>query len=206
MLALDRAVRHGMDVGVLFNLYHGPTGRVRFHGVRAELIGAQADALEMEVLQKATSETVDFESAFQSGLEELLANGIRGIIFGNIHLADVRAWYEERTTARALDHVEPLWGDPPDALVAEVIEREYRSLVVSVDLAKGDRCWLGKILDTELAAAMAAVPDLDPAGEHGEYHSFVYDGPLFHRPVKIATGVVYEESGHAMVDLLAKRV
>lgn len=200
-LALDRAVRQGLDVRYLFNIVHGLTGRVRFHGVRAAMIARQADALGLDLVQPRTTPE-GFEAAFLGGLDDLRGRGVDGIVFGNIHLDDVRAWYEERTTARGLAHVEPLWGGAPADLVAEVLVRGYRTRIVSVDLARGRRDWLGRVLDTELAAKIAATPGTDPAGEQGEYHSFVFDGPLFRCPVGHRRGDVHEEEGHAQLDLL----
>ena len=200
MLALDRAVRQGIDVRYLLNIVHGLTGRVRFHGVRAELIARQAEALRLELVQPFTSPE-GFEAAFLGGLGDLLSRGVEGIIFGNIHLADVRAWYEERTTAHGLVHVEPIWGEPPGGLVAEVLARGYRTRVVSVDLGRGDRGWLGRELDPGLAGTIAAHPGADPAGEQGEFHTFVFDGPLFRHPVMHEVGAVHEEEGHAQIDL-----
>jgi diphthamide synthase (EF-2-diphthine--ammonia ligase) len=123
-------------------------------------------------------------------------------VFGNIHLADVRAWYEERTTARGLEHVEPLWGDAPRDLVHEVLARGYRTRVVSVDLARGRRDWLGRELDAEFAAEIAMHPGVDPAGEQGEYHTFVFAGPLFRSEITYQIGEIHEEEGHVQVDVL----
>jgi uncharacterized protein (TIGR00290 family) len=201
-LALDRAVRQGLDVRWLLNLYDGQSGRIRFHGVRKELIALQADRLGLELIQQATS-PADFETVFVNALDALVDAGATGIIFGNIHLVDVRGWYEERTTAAGLQHVEPLWGDAPESLVAEVLHRGYRTRITSVDLSRGSRDWPGRELDRDLAAEIAARPDTDPAGEHGEYHTFVFDGPLFRGPIDIVAGATHEAEGHLLIDLAA---
>ena len=199
-LALDRAVRSGLDVRHLFNLYDAASGRVAFHGTRAELIRRQAEHLGLGILQLPVP-SGEFERVFLDGLDRLRVLGAGGIVFGNIHLADVRAWYEERTRARGFEHVEPLWGEPPEALVAEVIERGYRAIIVSVDLQRGRRDWLGRELTSALAAEIASVDGADPAGEHGEYHTYVFDGSLFQRPVGVRPGETLEMKGHALVDL-----
>src|SRR5437588_7005802 len=111
MLALDRALRQRFDIHRLFNIYEGSSGRVRFHGIRAHLIGAQADSIGIPLLQDSTHPD-DYEAVFLRVLDRLQEEGIGGIIFGNIHLADIRAWYEERVTARGFEHVEPLWDVP----------------------------------------------------------------------------------------------
>lgn len=200
MLALDRAVRQGRRVSVLFNLVDAASRRVRFHGVRAEMIARQADALGIELVQPAT-EPARFEQSFLTGMDTLRERGVDAIIFGNIHLEDVRGWYEARTTARGLEHVEPLWGEEPRAVVAELLERGYRTRLTCVDLQHADRRWLGRELDRALAAEIAATPHVDAAGESGEYHTFVFAGPLFSAPVDHVLGAVREESGHALIDL-----
>src|SRR5207244_12953531 len=95
LLALDRAERRGLEVSHLVNISEGNTGRVRFHGVRKELIQAQAEALGKTLLQFETHPE-NFEQAFQRALARARELGIGAIAFGNIYLADVRAWDEDR--------------------------------------------------------------------------------------------------------------
>lgn len=200
MLALDRLIRDGQDVRFLFNLYDASSGRIRFHGVRRELIQRQAERLGLVLVQLAVGES-NFEAVFLRGLNALRARGVAGIAFGNIHLADVRAWYEERTTAHGLAHLEPLWGGQPADLVAEFVARKYRALLTSVDLQRAPREWLGRTLDTPLANEIQRSAGVDPAGESGEFHSFVYDGPLFRAPIHVVSGEVHEGENHVLIDL-----
>jgi uncharacterized protein (TIGR00290 family) len=200
-LALDRSLRRGLDVRVLANIYEGSTGRVRFHGIRHELIERQARALGLELVTAHTGPE-DFEPVFLSTLDDLRARGCTGIVFGNIHLADVRAWYEERVRGAGLDHVEPLWGEPPIELVHEVVERGYRALVVSVDLRQGASAFLGRELDADLLTEIAVADNLDPCGERGEYHTLVFDGPGFREPVAFTRGRAVEIDGHRFIDLI----
>ncbi len=83
---------------------------------------------------------------FPRALQELHDEGIAGVIFGNIHLADVRAWYEERVRAAGLEHVEPLWGEPPGRLVREGIDRGYAATLTCIEEATADPVWLGQML------------------------------------------------------------
>ncbi|HEY2824961.1 MAG TPA: diphthine--ammonia ligase [Gemmatimonadales bacterium] len=200
-LALDRARRAGLDVRYLCNIYEGNTGRVRFHGVRHELIATQAAALGLEPLLSHTHPD-DFEPVFLRTLKDLKARGCRGVVFGNIHLADVRQWYEHRVRAAGLDHVEPLWGEPPIELVHEVVERGYRAMVVSVDLKQRAAGFIGRELDADLLTDLGITEGLDPAGERGEFHTFVFDGPLFHLPVTFSQGETVDLEGHRFIDLI----
>ncbi|MGH7503505.1 MAG: ATP-binding protein [Longimicrobiales bacterium] len=201
MLALDRLIRAGHDVRFLLNLYDRASGRIRFHGVRRELIQRQAERIGLLPFQLAVSQD-NFETVFLDGLARLRRAGATGIAFGNIHLADVRGWYEERTTAAGLAHIEPLWGARSEELVAELMSRGYRAMLTSVDVARAKREWLGRLLDPSLAKAIVASPGVDPAGEAGEYHTFVYDGPLLREPIDLVQGIVHDTANHAMIDLV----
>jgi uncharacterized protein (TIGR00290 family) len=201
MLALDRAVLQGLDLRFLFNIYEGTSGLVRFHGVRKALIQAQASALGLELVQEHTHPE-DYPAVLDRVLEGLRSRGVGGIALGNIHLTDIRGWYEERTTGRGFDHQEPLWGTAPAAVLDEFVARGYRARIVSVNLELGRREWLGRELDQELVAELKATPGIDLAGERGEYHSFVYDGPLFRYPVEFSAGAVSEREGHLILDLV----
>ncbi|MGH7482287.1 MAG: diphthine--ammonia ligase [Longimicrobiales bacterium] len=199
-LALDLARDVGLDVRFLFNIHEGDTGRVRFHGVPATLIAAQADALGLELIQRATH-PADYETALLDVLDELAARDVDGVLFGNIHLTDIRAWYEERTRGRGFEHGEPLWGMDPADVVEHVIARGWRARIVSVNRELGDVAWLGRELDADFAAMLRARPDTDAAGERGEYHSFVFDGPLFRTAIDLHELGWFEREGHRVLDI-----
>ena len=199
VLALHSARASGLDVRFAFNLYDAESGRVAFHGTRKDLVDAQAHALNLELVQAHTGPE-DYEAVLVRVLEDLKGRGVGGVVFGNIHLADVREWYDERIVAAGLRHSEPLWGQRPGELVRDFIAHGYRATIVSVDLEKGLREWLGAELTFELVRSIEEAGS-DPCGEHGEYHTFVWDGPEFRRPLKIQTGEVVEMKGHALIDL-----
>ena len=200
-LALDAAVAAGYDVTLLVNLYDLSSGRVRFHGVRRELIQRQATSLGIPLLQRAAT-AADFEAVFLRALGELRARGKTAVVFGNIHLADVRAWYEERTRGHGFDHIEPLWGTPPGAVLDRLLERGYRARITSVDVTRAPREWLGRIIDAELARALQSHPGLDAAGEAGEYHTLVEGGPLFITSLRTRVGAVFDAETHVLIDVL----
>jgi uncharacterized protein (TIGR00290 family) len=201
LLALDRVQRAGIEVTHLVNVFDQSTARVRFHGVKKELIGTQADALGKLLVQRGTA-AADFETTFVRLLEQLRKQGLRDIVFGNIHLADVRAWYEERTTNLEFRHHEPLWGDAPAALVREFIARGHRARITSVYLDHGGRDeWLGREFTLELLKELEAAADVDPCGERGEYHSFSFAGPLFASEIATRELGRFHSEGHLILDL-----
>ncbi len=202
MLALDRAIRNDLSVKYLVNIYDTGTERVRFHGFKKELLKKQTDALGLELVQ-AGSTGENFEQVFMDGLKTLKRKGVNGVIFGDIHLQDVKSWFEERTTGMGFEHVEPLWLVPPLELVSEVVARGYKITLTSLDLEKTNPEWLGKQITPKLIKEFVA-KGIDPCGENGEYHSFVSDGPLFKQQIEFKLGTIRKTPTHAVIDVIIK--
>lgn len=200
-LAADRARRSGIEIACLVNFYDEATGRVRFHATRTELIRAQAEAIGVPLVARGTT-WAGFETGFRDTLGILSKEGIDGIIFGDIHLGDVRAWYEERVHTAGLRHIEPLWGEEPRDLLAEFVGSGGRAVITCCESEKLDESWLGRIIDEQFVRDIASVR-IDPCGENGEYHSFAFAGPLFARPVPHALGERRSNGRFAQLDVLA---
>jgi len=200
LLALDRGQRSGLDIRALVNLYEGNSGRVRFHGVRRELIAEQANALGLELFQRKTHPE-SFEEAFVLALQKLRERGFGGIVFGNIHLADIRAWYEQRTTAQGFQHIEPLWGCSPSSLLREFVDRGHQARIVSVYLTCGRREWLGRDISEGFVAELEQTENIDVCGEWGEYHSFSFGGPMFRMPLELLNLSQFEMENHLILDI-----
>jgi diphthine-ammonia ligase len=199
-LAAERARRSGVEIACLVNFYDEATGRVRFHATRTELIAAQADAIGVPLVQRGTT-WPGFDKAFGDTLRALVGDGIDGIVFGDIHLADVRAWHETRVRAAGLAHVEPLWGEAPRELLEEFVATGGSAVVTCCELDKLDESWLGRVIDERFVREIVALP-IDACGENGEYHSFAFAGPLFFRPVQHAAGERRSDGRFVQLDLL----
>jgi uncharacterized protein (TIGR00290 family) len=185
-LALRRATARGLAVARLISFYDATTARVRFHGTPVAMLRVQAAALRIDLSPIGTVWT-EMEARLVQELGRLRAEGFEGVVFGDIHLADVRAWYEAKVTAAGLEHVEPLWGEEPASLLEEYVRGGGRAVVTCVDLERLDASWLGRVVDERFAADIAAT-GVDPCGENGEYHSFAFAGPEFHDAVSWAPG------------------
>ena len=185
-LALDRARRAGIHVARLISFYDSATKRVRFHATRVEMLEAQAAAIGIDLRAIPTS-WPEMEASLVRELGSLRVEGFAGVVFGDIHLADVRDWYETRVVAAGLEHVEPIWGEPPEALLREFVASGGRAVVTCVELAKLDESWLGRIIDEPFASEIGKT-GADACGENGEYHSFAFSGPVFMRPVTWLAG------------------
>jgi uncharacterized protein (TIGR00290 family) len=198
-LALLRARSRGLNVTRLLNFYDPATDRVRFHATRSDVIKAQANAIGIELRALGTP-WESYEATFRELLAELKRDGFAGVIFGDIHLADVRAWYEERVRAAGLAHVEPIWGEPPATLLAEFVASGSRAVITCCELPKLGEEWLGRIIDEHFLAEIGAT-GIDPAGENGEYHSFAFAGPLFQAPLRWRAGARRAEGDFVQLDV-----
>ena len=198
-LALLRARMRGLQVARLLNFYDPATDRVRFHATRSDVMRAQAEAIGMELRQYGVP-WVEYEAAFREMLAGLKDEGFTGVIFGDIHLADVRAWFEERVRAAGLTHIEPIWGDHPATLLGEFVASGSRAIVTCVETAKLDESWLGRIIDEDFYLEITRLP-IDPAGENGEYHSFTFAGPLFRDPLRYRLGARRADDRFAQLDI-----
>ena len=194
-----RARTIGLRVTRLLNIFDPASDRVRFHATRRELVAAQADAIGIELRQYGVAWD-RYETAFLAMLAELRDGGFAGVVFGDIHLADVRAWFEERVRTAALEHVEPIWGDPPGTLLAEFVRSGSRAIVTCVETTKLPDAWLGRVIDEEFVRDIAGTR-IDPAGENGEYHSFAFAGPPFNSEVRFRTGARRDDGRFAQLDL-----
>jgi uncharacterized protein (TIGR00290 family) len=198
-LALDRAIRSGIVVDRLLSFYDSATRRVRFHSTRVEMLEAQAAAIGIDLHAIPTS-WPEMEANLRHELSSLRDEGFSGVVLGDIHLADVRAWYEERVNGAGLNHVEPIWGESPQLLLKEFVSSGGRAVITCVELAKLDESWLGRVIDDRFASEIART-GVDACGENGEYHSFAFAGPVFRQPLSWTAGERRLDSGFAQLDL-----
>ncbi len=199
-LALHRAREAGLDIARLISFYDSATGRVRFHGVRVELLEEQAKAAGVEITTIGTP-WEEMEARLAEELATLKSEGFTGIVLGDIHLADVRAWYESRVVAAGLEHVEPIWGEPPPRLLGEFVAIGGRAVVTCVDTTRLDRSWLGRIIDETFVDEIGA-SGVDACGENGEYHSYVFAGPVLRRDIGWRLGEVRDDGRFVQVDVI----
>lgn len=199
-LALQRAKASGIHVTRLINFYDAATRRVRFHATRTEMIQAQADSAEIDLTAISTT-WPEMEARLTVALAALQSEGFAGVVFGDIHLADVRDWYETRVRAAGLEHIEPIWGEDPAQLVREFVDTGARAVITCVDLSRLDSSWLGRIIDERFLDEIGAT-HADPSGENGEFHSFAFQGPAFSHPVSWRPGEMRSEPGFGQLDVL----
>ncbi|HEV7588954.1 MAG TPA: hypothetical protein VGO40_12630 [Longimicrobium sp.] len=179
--------------------------RVAIHGVRRELLRAQAGALGLplhELTLQPDGSNGAYDAALASALEELRTRyGARRIAFGDLYLEDVRRYREERVGPLGFELLFPLWGMETAALAESFIARGFQARLVCVDTTQLDAGFAGRAYDARLLADLPATAD--PCGENGEFHTFVTFGPGFSAPVPCDVGEVVMRGGRfAFCDLL----
>ncbi len=198
-LALWRARRQGLDVRWLVTAYDQASARVRFHATPIAAVARQAEAVGARLIGVPTVWSA-LDASLREAFAALKSDGCAGVVFGDIHLADVRAWYEYRTVNAGLRHVEPLWGDEPAALLAEFVAIGGRAVVTCVEKSKLDQVWLGRVIDRDFVRDIAKLP-IDPCGENGEYHSFTFAGPFFAQPLEWRAGDRRDDGRFVQLDV-----
>ena len=163
--------------------------RISMHGVRRALLVSQAESLghpleEMLIPQQCTDQ--EYERRMQSALEKYSERGVRGVVFGDLFLEDVRSYREERLERIGMKGIFPLWGMDTGALAQAFIDHGFRAVVVCVDTEVLDGEFVGREYDSQFLADLPEA--VDPCGENGEFHTFVYDGPLFTRHIMLEKG------------------
>ena len=191
------------DVEVAALLTTTAAGRVAMHEVRGALVEAQAAAAGLPLWTIPLPwpcPNAEYESAMRAVLERARKEGIEAVVFGDLFLAEIRAYRESLLAGTGVRPVFPLWGKDTAALAAQMIAQGLRATLVCVDLRKLSARFAGRDLD---AALLADLPEgCDPCGENGEFHTFAWGGPMFRAPVPIARGAVEERGGFAFADLL----
>ena len=185
-LAFHRAKRVGGVPLAIVNMLDEAGGRSRSHGLRPEVVAAQASVLGVP-LRTGQASWAGYETAFTALLRGAAANGATSAVFGDIDLAAHRDWEEQVCAAAGLRAELPLWLEPRRALVDELLGLGFRALIVAVKEDALPTDLLGRVLDAELVAEIERL-GADACGENGEYHTVLVDGPDFAQPINLIPG------------------
>lgn len=196
--------RTDVEVTALLTTFNSAADRVAMHAVRRDLVRAQAERAhlplwEVELPWPCSNE--EYESRMRAVCDRALANGIDAVAFGDLFLDDIRAYRERQLAGTGLEPIFPIWGLPTAALAREMIVAGVKARVTCVDPARVSRTFAGRDFDSTLLADLP--PSADPCGENGEFHTFVYDAPVFDRPINVEAGVVIERDGFVFADVVA---
>lgn len=193
MLALHRlSKREDIEIKYLFTTLSEEFGRVSSHGVSEELLDLQAEMLGFELRKiylKTSTTNEEYEQAMERFTHEAENEGITHVMFGDILLEDIKKYRENNLKKTRLKPIFPLWGESTTNLMDEFLNLGYKTIITALDPKKLAREFLGKEINDELINSLP--DDVDVCGEYGEYHTFVYGGPMFKKtlPIKVVNEI-----------------
>lgn len=194
--ALYEIIRNGN-----YKVYHLLTtitegyNRVSIHGVRQTLLEAQVKSLGLplrKVYIPKNASNEDYEFKMEEALTEYIRQGVSSVVFADIFLEEVRKYRETNLSKIGMRGLFPLWGRNTEELAHRFIDAGFQAVITCIDSAVMNKKFVGRSFDKQLLDELPS--NVDPCGEKGEFHSFVYDGPLFRK------GVVYKKGGIILRD------
>jgi uncharacterized protein (TIGR00290 family) len=178
--------------------------RISHHGVRVELLEQQAEALGIRLhklyLPYPNCSNVDYEAAMKKVMLEYKNSSVLTVAFGDIFLQDLREYRERNLAKVGMEAIFPNWHCDTAELVQTFIELGFKAYLSCVDSKKLGKEFAGRPIDSDL---IRDLPEgVDPCGENGEFHSYVYDGPIFRMPVAVSVGDVVLRNGRYFADII----
>jgi uncharacterized protein (TIGR00290 family) len=192
-----------LDVVGLVTTLNADAGRVAMHAVREQLLDLQASAVGLPVWKVAIPSPCsndEYEAAMAEVVERAVREHITHMAYGDLFLADIRAYREDRLAGTGISPVFPHWGRDTSALARETVAAGVRTVLTCVDPAQLDAGFAGQSFDGTLLDRLPS--SCDPCGERGEFHTFAWHGPGFEHPVQVTAGEVVERDGFVFADLL----
>ena len=197
--------RGAVEVVGLVTTVNEAFGRVAMHGVRAELVQAQADAAGLPLWSVPLPwlcSNDEYETRMRAVVDRARSAGVAAFAFGDLFLEDIRAYRERQLAGTGIEPLFPVWGTPHDtpALARAMIASGLRATLACVDPRHLPPTFAGRAFDLDVLADLPA--GVDPCGENGEFHTFCHAGPVFDRPIPVRVGEVVERDGFLFADLL----
>jgi uncharacterized protein (TIGR00290 family) len=195
-LTLNRVLKDpAYKVDSLLTSINVEADRISMHDVRRQLLETQAASIgiPLQTLELQSQPGMDiYEQTMQEKVSFLKKKGYTHAIFGDIFLEDLRRYREEKLESMGVTCIFPLWKIPSSMLMQEFLDLGFKAITVCVNTRWLDKSFCGRIIDDTFLRDLPG--DVDPCGENGEYHSFVFDGPIFRHPIPFEKGeIVYKE-------------
>ncbi len=190
------------ELAGLFCTVNQQFNRVAMHGVRDELLQMQAQllGLPLQIIEiPYPCSNAEYESKIAQFVAKAKAQGVLYFAFGDLFLQDIRQYREDKLSGTGIKPVFPLWGRPTDTLSKEIINGGLQAVITCVDPKQIAKEFVGKQYDLNFLQTLPS--DVDPCGENGEFHSFVFNGPMFKRKIGINVGESILRDGFVFVDL-----
>lgn len=203
-LSLYKATQNlDVEVVYLLNMISEDGKRSRSHGVSSNLLKVQAEAMGIPIIQRRTTWEI-YEEEFKRVISDFKKEGIQVGIFGDIDLEEHRDWVERVCKEAKIKPTLPLWKRKRKELLEEFIQASFKAIVVATQADFLGKEWLGRQINEEFVRDLKALVDIDLCGESGEYHTFVYDGPIFKKAVEFIEDEKILENKHWFLKLKLK--
>lgn len=191
-----------VEVVGLFTTVHVGTRRVAVHSVREELLDAQARELglplrRIDIPHPCPNEV--YSAAMEELAEAAAGQDVTHLAFGDLFLEDIRAYREQILKSSGLGLMFPIWGLSTRLLAEQMTASGLRAYITCIDPERVPRSWVGREFNPEFVAQIP--DDIDPCGERGEFHTFVFDGPMFNRRLQVRCGEITDRDGFVYADL-----
>jgi uncharacterized protein (TIGR00290 family) len=201
--ALRSSASADVHIAALLTTITDQYDRISMHGVRRALLERQAESLGLPlhpVLIPPQCINATYEQRMKEALTQHFAQGVRRVAFGDIFLEDLRAYREKNLGLVGMEALFPIWKRDTRELAREFVRLGFRAVAVCVDPRVLDASFAGRELDASFFADLP--PGVDPCGENGEFHTFVFDGPEFRAPIAVRVGEKVMRDGFCFCDLL----
>ena len=196
-----------IDLAGLFCTVNKAFNRAAMHAVRVELLQQQAESigLPLEIIEIPYPCSNDaYEEIMTLFVEKAKKNNIEHFAFGDLFLEDVRNYREEKLKGTGITPIFPIWGIPTDKLSREMISSGLRAVITCIDPKQIPNDFVGKEYNESF---LNDIPEgVDPCGENGEFHSFVFYGPMFKEQIEISFGDVVHRDGFVFMDISEKSI
>ena len=196
--------RREYEIVGLLTTFNRQANRVAMHGVRRELVEAQAEAAGIplwDVDLPSPCSNDDYESIMSEECRAAVRSGIEYIAFGDLFLRDIREYRERQLQGSGLKPIFPVWGIPTNELARTMIASGLKAKLTCVDSQSLSPQFVGREFDEQLLLELP--PKTDPCGENGEFHSFVYAAPMFQRDIRVTVGEIVTRERFVFADLIA---
>ena len=197
--------RSDVRVVALVTTFNRAADRVAMHAVRRSLVEEQARRVGLPLwpvqLPWPCSNT-DYEGLMRTVCERAVHQRIGAMAFGDLYLQDIREYRERQLRGTGLEPLFPVWQIPTRQLATDMLDAGVKAKITCVDPAQLDKAFAGRDYDTEFIGELPK--GADPCGENGEFHTFVYDSPVFTEPIHVETGEIVERDGFVFADVVAK--
>jgi uncharacterized protein (TIGR00290 family) len=193
----------GIEVTKLLVTVNEEVDRVAMHAVRRSLLEQQADRLGLPlhvVPIPSPCPNEVYEARMGEAMDVAVREGVRAMVFGDLFLEDIRLYRERALASTGIEAVFPLWSRPTDELAHQMVAAGVRAVLTCVDPAQLSPSFVGRPFDEDLLHDLPA--GVDPCGERGEFHTFVWDAPSFSSPIPIHTGERVSRDGFEFCDVL----